>query len=249
MKKICLLSILALVMMMVSCSEDAGGSSGGTAQPAKPPVSPGGPGGVWVDTDGSLKIQATIYIVNEMNGQLVPATVFNGRTISAHIRDYHNSTQVDSATISNGEFSLTIPVPPDALLVKASNSEFSEVLTSGHDVEVGSLELYIDYSPWPGPSINVWLRSNISIKMEIHGGIPYIYADGDDTGYVYSKGDVSCFGNERDDYYGEAYHVDMKLTQGWNVLTQSAFDNGNVLNITMISQNPPNDAIWVCYNY
>ena len=246
-KKVLLLLLLLAAACLLSCRK--GDLS---AQPFKP----NGAAGASVDSQGSLAIDAPVYVA-----------VIRERVISEGMEDVElqpadedlfleiesffpigeaDNIRIASGTISGGRISIAIPIPGDEHLYLPESWFNPEWVKSGSDIGCRLIRISSGYS-------SLRLHSNLKTKHGDFGEAGHYIISGDFEEwyeFVYSEGDVVVSGT----YSGSGgdgydYHeiTDVKLTQGWNTVGYSYRTDNEAKTITRTetSKNPPPDAVWV----
>jgi hypothetical protein len=181
-----LMILLAGSLMLSGCEEDN-----------TPPPGKGAQGtGIKEESDGSLKITATLYRYGE-GGTLSKAEDVNGTIFAAFAEgDEHEGT------VTNGVINLTVPKPKATSLelVKESLPAEDGVVYSVEDAKIVSPHFYTTDSP----AIQYGYTSADSTHQEM---VMYVYADKavDITGSVVEENGITG-------------SLDMRLNAGWNTV-------------------------------
>jgi len=205
--------------------------------------------GVSIDAQGSLKINAPLYILDknpQKPGIKRAPTSLNLPVVAGfHIGDDFGQLEVTGGIVK-GRISLIIKKPDEVFLVTAASllNIPSVRFTSGADVKVGDMSFYADDSEY---NYRIMLFSNFHVE----GPLPtYDYEQYDINGvlykYIYSLGEVIISGNV-DKNYGvkeTSYRkFDIRLKNGWNVTKY----NPDKPDDTLTSSLPPSNAVWVLF--
>ncbi|MCL2094496.1 MAG: hypothetical protein FWH12_09940 [Treponema sp.] len=228
--------LFIMAIFLAGCGGGAGDSTtqddnddfgGVISQP--PSSSSGAPGGVWVDSSGNLRIQATLY-----DGAGNPITTGNVQG-SIWVGPGTPDVMLGTAAEVNpqGAFNLTIPIPASQYrfalnteMVDEFGNPFPNVtITNGH-VAVTSID--VTYST---------NGSSSTIKLSPW---PLSTTDKVEYSYYYATGSASVVGTAEEK--GDVFTVDMQLVSGWNSFW-AVIDSNN--NYFLISQQPPSNVRWV----
>ena len=245
---------ILLAFSMLGCPPSPSPDPDGSAQPAQP----NGNGGVSVNAEEALVIDAPLYVV-DLSGEIDPHdppqivsadSSLNGQIVYAY-NEYDYVTPIATGTITNGRLTITIP-KPDSSILKSMIDFWDESgypsswIQAGANVKMGVFDFETDFGQlvlYANPSVKVYEDSYPG-----YGTYSYYWAniDGEICGYFYSQGDIAVYGSgSGTDSYGDPYiaDFDFKLIQGWNSgMSTHNFNTGkNVLR----SQNPPASAKWV----
>ena len=196
---------------------------------SQPPSSASGaPGGVWVDAQGRLRIQATLY---DPDGSVV-----NGGEIKAEVwlgqGQFH---ELGTATISSeGVFDLTVSTPQDSHMspLNAEMADDNGVPWPGLTVTNGNtLITSIDFFYYKDDERGMIYLSPLSLDEDV------VYV------YLYSKGSTSVRGSTTDEGY--IISMDVRLNAGWNSLWGTESDTEQ----TSVSAQPPATARWIMRSF
>jgi hypothetical protein len=242
--------LLLLIFACVSCARDAS-----AIPPGKPPSkSNGAAGGVWVDAEGNLRIEADLFVVDRdpENPGLKRADISRNGTVTAFI--YPGTHYSASGSLSNGHFSLSIPVPEDDDLETAVERFYfwpDDWFTKGANVKVGFLYFELIYLDDADGVYDIYLIANPGVEFMDNDSWEHGYysVKGNVCDYHYSQGELIINGatltiNEwgiSDD------SVNISFTRGWNVFYDSVIydEETNTDSIVISSKNPPANAVWV----
>ena len=218
---------MLIALCVLSCADRS------AIRPAKPPTkAAGAPGGVWVDKEGNLRIEAELYAINydseqpdlrkvdELYDELYDDNIIAYMDLSSKA-EFHSTP----GSFSNGRFSFCIPPPADEELDTAMERFFTlpeDWFKQGADVKIGALyvctEAYYSY---------FWFFSNPNVVYEDWDNVyddGTFYVSGDTCVFIYSHGDVLISGADiMIDEWGTNIDrtASIRFTKGWNVLYSS----------------------------
>ena len=147
-------------------------------------------------------------------------------------------TWVETAPISNGKFSIKLPIPSTQYLIPFEIEDFPDKIDiSDNNVKVGTATFIVR----KGDQTEILTLKDASI-LPLFGStvVSYIYVD--------KNVNVSGAFDEYDEELGMSikYAVDLQFKKGWNtvVVTLSGFLTGN-LTITSKTDDVPSNCVWM----
>lgn len=236
MQKLRVYIIMALVLVLGSCSNNDG--SGSENETGKSTI-PNGNAGISITENGELHIDADLYIFDRTTAK--PAVIKADNTVNGTVEALITYGQEAQGEIKNGRFSITIPIPPDKYLVEAMTYTWAypdlpdSFIKDGPDILVKNISYMI--ANIDGKEYFIDLMDN----QKVHNYGSDYYLDGDYIEFLYSKGNVKIYGNREDKDEGLPEVWNINLIEGWNTIC-SFFSSSKY---TTTSKSPSKSAKWV----
>ena len=244
MKKAKLLGIIAfaaIIIVLIGCKDSTddnggGGDSGGVV--SQPPSGSNGPGGVSLDSNGDLRINATVYVPGADGNISTNKAANNAITVFLWRPGTSKMNPDYTRNISDGTVNISIPAPNTYTLNRVIDY-FPDGVKSGADVEITNLLLS---TPSCGDATMLSLHGN-SVFEGDYSGIPprWHLKSGEEYCIYYSKGDAVISGTGSEDGY--SYIIDIKFAKGWNIVCEKEDPVRKTFSI--ISKSPPVNARWI----
>lgn len=245
-RRFCAIALVAVIgFAITACPTEGGGGNNTDDDPppkgvvSQPPTTnPNSSIGVWVDTNGNLRINAPVKTINQ-NEELVDYTGSEVTVKAVIYFDYEGMElpeELATGTITNGTLQISIPPLASNLLTPAGANIPPGFVKAGANIKIGEVKLEIESSP------DSFFRLDLVNDFGFYETYNSWYAN-EQYRYTYSEGDVTVSGRLK--YPGGDIACGMLLKKGWNSVSQKYSFVNNYSSGTMISKPPPSTAVWV----
>ena len=249
--KVLLIIVTLTVTLIFSCDMNPPPSDGHGGEVSKPPSSsPGGTVGVWVDSNGDLRINAPLYVFGHSGPPDFESTLelaSEGTVVGMFVHDENTMDALPIITTivdSNGMFDITIPA--DILDYDSAAEAFAfwdginpDAIITGANVQVGFLNLRVVGLGYNNPEI--FLSTADTPDLIMREGFMYLYSQGNVR--IIDEFEIETIMSDEP----EQFNIDIWLTSGWNIL--SICLDKSFGPFYQISASPPSNARWVTTSY